>query len=190
MKQTIIINGVGGCGKDTFVREVSEHIPTENISSIDPMYKMARLCGWNGTKMQHDRWFFSELKKLATAYNDFPYVRLTSHIKQFNGIVKSKYDVMNGAVEPELLFIHIREPHEIKRIVDYCNSKKYSVTTLLIKNKLSPAPEAYTTSTDKEVEGYKYDCIIEHSGEISDWQQEAIQYINYIKERQDTNNPV
>lgn len=36
-----LINGVGGCGKDTFVEEVGKHIPVVGISSIDPVVSVA-----------------------------------------------------------------------------------------------------------------------------------------------------
>ena len=41
MKLTIVINGMGGVGKDTLCRFAAERYKTENISSITPIKELA-----------------------------------------------------------------------------------------------------------------------------------------------------
>ena len=41
-KQVFIINGSGGCGKDTFVSLVSDIVYTTNFSSVDKVKEIAR----------------------------------------------------------------------------------------------------------------------------------------------------
>ena len=65
-KQIVIINGTGGCGKDTFVSFVSKYKRVYNFSSIDKVKEIAKLIGWNGGKTDKDRKFLSDLKKLTT----------------------------------------------------------------------------------------------------------------------------
>ena len=104
-KQIVIINGTGGCGKDTFVSFVSKYKRVYNFSSIDKVKEIAKLIGWDGGKTDKDRKFLSDLKKLTTEYNDMAF----NSIKDAINIFKNSDD--------EIMFIHIREPEEIKRAV-------------------------------------------------------------------------
>ena len=101
MKKVIIINGTGGCGKDTFVSLVSKYAKVYNFSSIDAVKELATIIGWDGTKSEKDRKFLSDLKRLTTEYNDF----------SFNSIKNAYEKFINS--DNEIMFIHIREPEEI-----------------------------------------------------------------------------
>lgn len=120
MKQIVIINGTGGSGKDTFVEFASKYASIENFSSIDTIKTIASLevyqnqkglewlveYGWKGQKTEKDRKLLSELKRIWKEYNDLPFKDTEKAIELFQ---KSDKDI---------LFIHIREPEEIKRVVD------------------------------------------------------------------------
>ena len=71
-KITIIINGKGGAGKDTMCEMAAKHFRTMNVSSIDPIKKIASQNGWNGEKDDKSRKFLADLKKIFTDYNDLP----------------------------------------------------------------------------------------------------------------------
>ena len=116
MKNIVIINGTGGSGKDTFVEMTKKYAKVYNFSSIDKVKEVAALVGWKGTKTEKDRKFLSDLKRLTTEYNDMA----------FNSI-KEAVDIFLKS-NNELMFIHIREPEEIKRAV-----KNFGAKTLLIK---------------------------------------------------------
>ena len=107
MKLTIVINGKGGVGKDTLCRFAAERYKTENVSSITPIKEIAALCGWQGEKTDRARKFLSDLKALTAEYNDFPTNYLVAQYRAFL------------ASDGELLFVHIREPEEIRKFDAY-----------------------------------------------------------------------
>jgi hypothetical protein len=51
-KQVFIINGSGGCGKDTFISFVSDIACVTNFSSVDKVKEIARIIGWDGEKTE------------------------------------------------------------------------------------------------------------------------------------------
>lgn len=143
-KYIIIINGTGGSGKDTFVEMVSKYNKVFNFSSVEKVKEIATLIGWDGKKTEKDRKFLSDLKFLTTAYNDM----------SFKSIIEAVNNFKNS--ENEIMFIHIREPEEIKRAVD-----EFGAKTLLIRRK---GVEAITTNySDASVENYEYDYVIENN---------------------------
>ena len=141
MKQIIIINGTGGSGKDTFVEFVSKYIDTYNFSSIDKVKEIAKMIGWSGTKSEKDRKFLSDLKKLTTEYNDMAFHSIEDGVRYFL------------SSNQELMFIHIREPEEIQRVVTTFQAK-----TLLIKRE--GLDNIKTNDSDANVDQYSYDYII------------------------------
>ena len=46
-KQVVIINGVGGVGKDSICEIVAQIYRVKAVSSIDPIKQIALLGGWN-----------------------------------------------------------------------------------------------------------------------------------------------
>ena len=142
-KKIIVINGTGGSGKDTFVTYCSKYCTVFNFSSIDKIKQIAKLMGWDGGKTEKDRKFLSDLKALATNYNDLPY----------NSILKAISEFYNN--NSDIMFIHIREPKEIKRIV-----LEFNAETLLIKRNNYELIKS--NLSDKNVENYDYDYIIEN----------------------------
>ena len=69
-KRIVIINGKGTSGKDTFANIVNKSAPTENYLSIDLIRKVATQLGYNGGKTMKDRNFLSDMKVLASEYNE------------------------------------------------------------------------------------------------------------------------
>lgn len=158
-KQIVIINGTGGCGKDTFVSFVSKYKRVYNFSSIDKVKEIAKLIGWDGGKTDKDRKFLSDLKKLTTEYNDMAF----NSIKDAIGIFKNSDD--------EIMFIHIREPEEIKRAVDAFKAK-----SLLIKR--DGYDNIMTNKSDANVENYDYDYII-YNNSLEQLENEAKKFANF-----------
>ena len=161
MKKIIVINGVGGSGKDTFVEFCKKYTSVVNFSSIDKVKEIARIIGWNGTKSEKDRKFLSDLKRLTTEYNDMSYKSVVDAINLFNNS------------ESEVLFIHIREPEEIKRIVD-----EFNAIALLIKRRdINPISSNYS---DASVNNYNYDYIIENTT-LEELDKKAYNFIKKLK---------
>ena len=137
MKKVIIINGTGGSGKDTFVEFVSKYAKVYNFSSIDKVKEVARVIGWDGGKTEKDRKFLSDLKKLTTEYNDMAFKSIINAVNYF----------MES--DSEIMFIHIREPEEIQRVVDM-----FQAETLLIRRKGHET--ILSNESDARVEEYSY----------------------------------
>lgn len=143
-KQIVIINGTGGSGKDSFVTLCSEFTKVINFSSVDKVKEVAKVIGWDGGKTEKDRKFLSDLKKLTTEYNDMAFNSTKEAVANFK---KS---------DANILFIHIREPEEIKRSADAFKAK-----TLLIKR--AGLTNIATNYSDANVDNYPYDFIIENT---------------------------
>ena len=161
MKKIVVINGTGGCGKDTFVELCSKYISVYNFSSIDKVKEIAKIIGWTGTKHDKDRKFLSDLKKLTTEYNDMSFESIKEAINIFNN---------NNF---ELMFIHIREPEEIKRVVE-----EFKAYSLLIKRKNQELIK--TNYSDASVFNYDYDYIIENTT-LEEYEKKAINFIKELK---------
>lgn len=141
-KIAIVINGAGGVGKDTLCDLAAKHFKVKNISTITPIKEIAALTGWDGRKDNKARKFLSDLKSLCAEYNDFPTVWAKGEYEDF---LTSEY---------EILFIHIREPHEIEKFVTATGG---AAKTLLVRGGARTAREKYGNASDDDVENYFYD---------------------------------
>jgi hypothetical protein len=146
-----VINGIAGSGKDTFVSMVGAIVPTVNYSSVSKIKDAAKVLGWDGEKDDRSRRFLSDLKRLSATYNDFP----------FNCMVKKIEDFMSDDIH-EFLFLHIREPQEIARMV----WKFPTIQTVLVKN--SNVKQVTSNASDAGVyDYYSYDIIVNNSGDLA-----------------------
>jgi hypothetical protein len=145
-KLTVVINGSGGVGKDTLCAIAATRYRVRNVSSITPIKELAALCGWRGEKTDRARKFLSDLKRLTVEYSDYPTVYLTEQYKAF----------LEG--DEEILFVHIREPEEIRKFVDATGGK---ALTLLIRGgkRFSHRSGTYGNASDDGVEQYPYQYI-------------------------------
>lgn len=183
-KKIVVINGSGGAGKDTFVNLVFTIINGEDpqhdlkygglkgdsddyfenrllvlsVSTIESILTPAKELGWDGMKNDKGRKFLSDLKKLVTEYCDRPY----QYIKK-RYIDDRHFDV---------LFIHCREPHEIKRFVDDFGAK-----TLLIRR---PGIDVPLNDSDMGVENYEYDYIVYNSDGIEELKDKAKKFVEWL----------
>lgn len=167
-KQIFIINGSGGVGKDTFVELVSVELNDKlkrfhtvvNFSSVDRVKEIAKEIGWDGRKTEKDRKFLSDLKSLTRDYCDMPFQSMKNKIKEF---LESE--------EGQVLFLHIREPEEIKRVVDEFGAK----TILIVRDSVT---QITSNTSDKNVFDYHYDFIVDNNGTIEELQEKAKQFVN------------
>lgn len=157
-KRIFIINGSGGVGKDTFVKHikfaVDEYTNKEvwNFSSVDKVKEVATQIGWDGGKTEKDRKFLSDLKILTTEYNDMPFNSMKEQVAEFN---KNKNAIF--------LFLHIREPKEIKRA-----KQEFNATTILIKR--DSVPHIVSNMADGGVFDYDYDIVVDNNGNKEDFE--------------------
>lgn len=155
----VIINGSAGCGKDEFVKKCmiyKENVV--NMSTIDFVKTIALKCGWDGKKDDKGRKLLSDIKDALTAYDDIPIKHILSDVKKYNG---------------NIIFIHCREPQEIKKLKNVLCAK-----TLLITNK--NVREIKTNHADKNVSAYKYDYTVDNSGTLGDLIIEADKFLRWL----------
>ena len=163
MKLVIIINGKGGCGKDTICNIVSKYYKVVNVSSVAPIKEIAKYGGWDGNKDIKGRKLLSDIKKAFTDYNNLPNTYLCYTYAQF----------LND-INAEILFVHIREPKEIKKF------KKELITTcytLLIKS--NRTDYEYGNKSDNNVEKYKYDFVYENNGSKEKLETDFMNYFEH-----------
>ena len=159
-KKIFIINGAPTAGKDTFVELISELIPTLNFSSVDKVKQIAKEIGWDGiSKTEKDRKFLSDLKVLTSEYCDMPFQNMKQKVEEFN---KDKIN--------QYLFLHIREPEEIKRAVKEFNAKTILITRNTVK-------QITSNMADANVYNYKYDYTVTNNGTIEDLKKVAEHFV-------------
>ncbi len=159
-KKIIIINGSGGVGKDTFVEFCSEFAKVKNISSVDKVKEAAEiLVGWNGEKDDKSRKLLVDLKQLSIDYNDYPMMYIKNEAEDF---------VANP--EQQMMFVHIREISEIKKVKEILKAK-----TLLITS--SRVEKILTNQSDANVDQYEYDNYIANDGSLDELREKAKQFV-------------
>lgn len=163
MKKIVVINGTGGSGKDTVTELAAKKYKVYNVSSVDKVKEIAKSCGWSGEKGEKDRKFLSDLKQLLINYNDFPFTDICEKIQMFKN---SDNDIM---------FVHIREPKEIQKIVD-----KVGAITLLIKRK--GLENIKSNDSDLYVDNYNYDYCINNDGSLDELEEKVEEFITEISE--------
>ena len=141
-KAILVINGQGGVGKDALCEIAEKHFKVKNISSITPIKEIAKMCGWDGKKDDRSRKFLADLKQLSVEYNDYPTLWA---VEQYKAFLSS---------EEEVMFVHIREPEEIKKFVNGTDGK---AKTLLVRAGDRIKRGAFGNAADDLVENYDYD---------------------------------
>ena len=156
-----ILNGSGGCGKDTFVNmcRIFSNKSIIHISTITPIKRAAKLLGWNGEKDENSRKFLSDLKDLCTKTFD----------TSFRYIEAELYDAEENDVD--YVFIDCREPEEIKRLV-----KHFGAQTIYI-DASKRVKQITSNHADKNVQNYEYDLYIDNNGNYENLMKQAENFI-------------
>lgn len=169
--QYIVVNGQGGCGKDTF-EAFCRQICEENgdgfakFSIIDPIKDLAKSIVSNdddALKTSSYRKLLSDLKIACESYNNYPMETLLRNIHN---------DVLS---EDAFVFVDLRE----KKDIDFFCNFFYDVKKLLI---IRGEPKNYGNSADDEVfNDIDYDFIIENNGSLIELKRKANILINELK---------
>jgi len=145
MKRIFILNAFPRSGKDEMVKAITNYlsrkhnIKTYNISSVDRVKEAAHLLGWNGAKDLNNRNGLSDLKDLSDKYWDGPFKYMCKMI---------------DSISEGFIFIHIREPEQIKRMVETFPEIK----TITIDRKDSL--KNITNHADQRINEYVYDYVL------------------------------
>lgn len=167
----IVINGQGGCGKDSFVGYCGyEDEGIYSVSMVDGIKRVAEQLGWRGGKEPDDRKFLSDLKDLAALYSDFPFRQTLKKIKDIVNNYKWYSDNSNELI----CFVHARELEDIDRFV-----YDYGARALIIRR---PAVEGeYGNHADDNVFDVEYDYEIWNDGDLYLLKDKAEKFIAQIR---------
>ncbi len=163
----VVLNGSGRSGKDTVaiyanrMFEVYSDLIVHNISTVDLIKDVARIMGWGGQKDDKSRTFLSDLKDLWSDYCNGPFWYIVNYINKLDQ--KKKH----------LVFVHIREPKEIQKIIDAYPT----ANTVLVTRK---GTEDFTNHADQEVNKFTYDFSIKNDGTLDEFYTKINQTLRYI----------
>lgn len=158
-KQIIIINGQGGVGKDTICDIVKKHYGTKVVSSIDRIKAIAIYGGWDKQKDLKGRKLLSDIKLAFMEYNDLSFKQIAHEIKIFKDFRKE-----------QILFIHVREPEEITKLI----SNYPEIKTLLITRGQNPSE--FGNMADDNVLNYNYDFVFENNGKLENLERDFMEF--------------
>lgn len=169
--KVIVVNGVARSGKDSFVDYCLKELAPNGAkwSSVDFVKDVAKYCGWDGVKDEKGRKFLSDLKDLLTDWNDVPMKKLSEAVRNMKHMeLKTK--------QPQFLFVFVREPREIAKIVD-----KFGAITVCIRRteaeKVTPNNHA-----DIEVLCYEYNFYIDNNEDLEHLKLAAKTFSEYMRE--------
>lgn len=185
--KVVIINGKPQSGKDTFCKyaqgycDDDESANTLIISSVDPLKEMLTQLGWDGTKTDKIRDMLMDMKQLWVQNQDGPTMFLFNNILEF-------HKACTG--EDNIVFVHIREPEEIKKLVNALNgfeSMGIDVISLLVIRKGgegTPNQPAETRKSDDEalINSYEYDVTINNDEDLIKLQELAAEFVDKLLE--------
>jgi len=170
MKKIFIVNGYPLAGKDTFMDYCLTYLTLENrkgtkYSSIDKIKEAAGYIGWPGTKTELDRNFLSNLKDLATQTYNFSFYDMVSFC---------------NLSDAEYFFFAVREPEEIRKLVEHFSSRKsfYIVKTILISREGSLTN--LTNTGDSLVNDFIYDVEIQNNFSLRDLKEHSNTFIKSL----------
>lgn len=185
--KVVIINGKPQSGKDTFCKyaqgycDDDESANTLIISSVDPLKEMLTQLGWDGTKTDKIRDMLMDMKQLWVQNQDGPTMFLFNNILEF-------HKACTG--EDNIVFVHIREPEEIKKLVNALTgfeSMGIDVISLLVireSGEDTPNQPAETRGSDDEalINSYEYDVTINNDEDLIKLQELAAEFVDKLLE--------
>lgn len=152
MPKVIVINGMGGVGKSTFISLCHEIDPRViETSTVDFVKQIALQAGWDGIKDQKGRRLLSDIKDALERYDDVPN-------KKVDDFIKSHPD--------NIIFINAREPHNIQYY-----QEKYEAISVLVKN--PNAKQVQGNHADENVYDCSYNVFINNSGNFEELKEKA-----------------
>ena len=137
--------------------------------------------GWDGTKTDKIRDMLMDMKQLWVQNQDGPTMFLFNNILEF-------HKACTG--EDNIVFVHIREPEEIKKLVNALTgfeSMGIDVISLLVireSGEDTPNQPAETRRSDDEalINSYEYDVTINNDEDLIKLQELAAEFVDKLLE--------
>ena len=162
-KLVFIVNGKPRAGKDTFAMILNRYMDVYKYSAVTKVKEIATLCGWDGQKEERDRKFLHELKMLTSEYSDMSYQDVVNEIEKYR----------NGEIEADVFVVDVREPEDIKRLVE-----EVGAITVFIENDNVPA--ITSNAADANVENFEYDFVIPNNGTMKEFEDEIKLFMEFL----------
>lgn len=185
----MLINGVGGTGKNTFVDELTKHCAVRYISTIDHVrtaadvligieadYGCTEGVDHRANKDDKYRSFLHDIKEAWTEFSDNPNQVTVNMVKAIIGNA-----VSYGSDWYDLIVIDCREGKNIEKIkTELEENCGLIVLTTLIRG--INDPEQYTNGGDRYVYNYKYDITITNKyGYLDMFKLQAYLFATFLK---------
>lgn len=156
----VLINGYPESGKDTFCDFAQLNYKTTNYSTVDTVKDIAAIMGWYGDKTPHNRNMLSALK-------DF-------YVKWFDGTFGEMVNLINKKYiekEDQFIFLHTREPVEIKRVLEWCTESNVKCYSVFIKREVETV---HGNHADANVSMFNYDIYIDNDGTLDEFKKKSL----------------
>ena len=180
MVRFVIINGLGGCGKSTFIELCQEYCDNPDnlkahnwmvseLSTVDFVKEVAEICGWKGEKDKKDREFLHDLKEAMEKWDNIPNKK----------VLEDAEDIISIYLElNHLFFVNIREPQSIESFSQLVMEQGYEtpIKILMESNRASNEVD----SIAEEINKIKYDRIYKNNGTLKDLANTAGDFVEEI----------
>lgn len=171
-----VCNGHPQVGKTFFMDYCKKYIGLTcmTFSTIDPIKQLLKEVGWDGEKTPKARKALSDIKKILTEFNNYPF---TISLKIAKTFASSLENLGIGYTENEAtIFIDCREPSEIEKF------KQAGARTILItRPNMDLNHQEYSNESDIHVNDYDYDITINNNGSKTDFEKKIRSFVKREK---------
>ena len=182
MVRFVIINGLGGCGKSTFIELCQEYCDNPDnlkahnwmvseLSTVDFVKEVAKICGWKGKKDKKDREFLHDLKEAMEKWDNIPNKKV---LEDAENIIKNHI----GYKCNYLFFVNIREPKGIESFSQLVMEQGYETPIKILMESNMSSNEV--DSIVQEIKSIKYDRIYKNNGTLKDLANTAGDFVEEI----------
>ena len=139
------------------------------LSTVDFVKEVARICGWKGKKDKKDREFLHDLKEAMEKWDNIPNKKV---LEDAENIIKN-YLGLN-----HLFFVNIREPQSIESFSQLVMEQGYETPIKILMESNMSSNEV--DSIAEEINKIKYDRIYKNNGTLKDLANTAEDFIEEI----------
>lgn len=179
--KVVIINGVTGSGKDTFIElaegycELNETANILNISSVDPIKDMLYQFGWDGDRTDKVRNIMADIKEIWINAQNGPTMFLMNNILAFHA---------SHIGEDNIVFCHIREPREIGKLEDAISGMRTVgidiMSIFIVRSEAICGTYVRDGDDFSTISQYPYDHIIYNDGDLAELDEKVCEFINKL----------
>lgn len=174
MNKIVIINGLGGCGKSTFIQLCKKYgesalpdLKVHELSSVDFVKGVAVFCGWDGSKTTKNRTFLHDIKVLLERWDNVPNKKVLEDINALK-----KLELHN------IFFVNIRENYNIDNFKNMAKEQNFPCITLCVTNPNNKTNEVIELI--EQIDSYPYDAFINNDGDLSHLSHLAQEFIKEL----------